>query len=339
MKRPLNVVIAHNFPEELVDPLRNISPRLEITLHAARKASDIPAEIWAETHVLYSSGVLPDLENAPALEWIQFHFAGIDGVLGASILNKPNLTITNLSGAHAPQMGEYVLMMLLALGHHIPDLVDHQKRVKWPKDRWERFLPTELRDRTVGIVGYGSIGREVARLVQNLGATVLASKRNAMQPKDTGYVPKGLGDPEGDIFHRLYPTQALKSMLRECDFVVVATPLTENTRGLIGAEELAAMKSSAYIVDVSRGGVIDHDALVSALKDKTIAGAALDVFPTEPLPEKSALWKMPNVLISPHISGITPKYDQRALKLFAENLRNYLAGKPLFNRYKPERGY
>ena len=339
MNRPINILIAHYFPEELVSPLRNISPQLEITVQHARKTSDIPAETWAQSEVLYSSGTLPNLEQAPKLEWIQFHFAGIDGVLDAPILQKPGLRATSLSGAHAPQMGEYVIMMLLALGHRMPDLNEHRQRADWPKERWERFLPRELRGSTVGIVGYGSIGRQVARLCQSFGSTVLATKRNAMQLKDTGYIQEGMGDPEGDFVHRLYPTQAMKSMLKDCDFVVVATPLADSTHGLIGADELAVMKPSAYIVDVSRGGVIDHESLIRALKANTIAGAALDVFPEEPLPEKSPLWKMPNVIITPHISGITPEYDRRALQLFSENLRNYLSGKPLFNQFKAERGY
>ena len=339
MSKTINVLIVHHFPEDLIDPLRNLSPQLEITVQQARKPGDIADEVWAKTQVLYSAGVLPDPEKVPALEWVQFHFAGIDGVLDAPLLSKPDLVVTSLSGAHAPQMGEYVLMMLLSLGHRFPVLVENQKQAKWPKDRWNMFLPTELRDSTVGIVGYGSIGREVARLLHAFGATVLATKRNAMQPKDTGYTQEGLGDPGGDLVHRLYPTQAIQSMLKECDFVVVATPLTDSTRGLITAEEFAVMKPSAYLVDVSRGGVIDHDALISALKNRTIAGAALDVFPEEPLSEKSPLWKLPNVLITPHISGITPKYDLRALHLFRENLRKFLAGKKLYNEAKIERGY
>jgi phosphoglycerate dehydrogenase-like enzyme len=236
-------------------------------------------------------------------------------------------------------MGEYVLMMLLALGHKMPSLFAHQKNAAWPKDRWEKFSPLELRGATVGIVGYGSIGRQVARLLQAFGAKVLAVKRDAMQTKDTGYVMEGLGDPEGDFAHRIYPFQALKSMLKECDFVVVAVPLTEKTQGLIGEEEFAAMKPGSALVDVSRGGVIDHDALVSALKTDKLSGAALDVFPTEPLPKESHLWDLPNLIISPHIAGVTTHYDERAMRLFAENLKRYIEGESLFNQFEIERGY
>jgi phosphoglycerate dehydrogenase-like enzyme len=148
-----------------------------------------------------------------------------------------------------------------------------------------------------------------------------------------------MGDPEGDYVTRLYPPQALRSMFKECDFAVATVPLTAETRGLIGEDELAALKPTAFIVDVSRGGIIDHQALLAALRGRRIAGAALDVFPEEPLPKRSPFWELPNVLITPHISGITPRYDQRALTLFKENLHRYLEGLPLHNRFDPERGY
>ena len=339
MSRNTNVLITIPFEEKLLNNLRAASSHLEISVHKARSADDIPAEVWRQTHVLYSGGIVPALDQAPNLKWIQFHFAGIDSLVNTPILQQAGIIVTTLSGAHAPQMGEYVVMMLLSLGHKLPDMLALKDKSDWPQDRFERFLPMELRGSTVGIVGYGSIGREVARLLQPFGVKVLATKWNAMQPQDTGYTPEGLGDPGGNFPHRIYPFQALKSMISECDFLIVAVPLTPKTNGLIGAEELSVMKPDAYLVDVSRGGVIDHIALIRAIKDKKIAGAALDVFPEEPLPENSPLWKFPNVIISPHISGNSPHYHQRAVALFAENLRRYLAGETPYNLYDVERGY
>jgi phosphoglycerate dehydrogenase-like enzyme len=191
----------------------------------------------------------------------------------------------------------------------------------------------------VGIVGYGSIGREVARLLQPFGVTVFAAKWDAMHPQDTGYIQEGFGDPSGDIPRRIYPFQALKSMIAECDFLVITVPLTPETDGLIGPEELDAMKPNGYLIDISRGCVVDHSALIRAIKDKKIAGAALDVFPEEPLPKDNPLWKFPNVIISPHIAGISPHYDQRAVALFTENMRRFLAGEPLHNQFEIERRY
>jgi len=339
MTPSVEVLITLPFPEDLVAQLRSVSPRLHVTVHKAGKPEEVPAELWQRVEVLYTDSVLPKPEQAPKLRWIQFHWAGLEKFMDAPILKKPGLHATSLSGAAAPQMAEYVLLMLLAFGHRLPELLENQRKMEWPRDRWKRFSPKELNDSIAGIVGYGSIGREVGRLLHEFGATVLATKRDAMQPEDPGYTPEGLGDPQGGLVSRLYPPQAIRSMLKECDFVVITVPLTSETQDLIGAEELAAMKSTAYLVDVSRGGVVNQSALVAALREKRIAGAALDVFPEEPLPPDSPLWKMPNVIVTPHIAGLTPRYDERAVDLFAENLHRYLAGLPLYNLIDVHSGY
>jgi phosphoglycerate dehydrogenase-like enzyme len=339
MSEPVETLITIPFEEPLVAKLQSISPRLKITVSRARKAEEITPEIWTTVEVLYTSRALPAPDQAPNLRWIQFHWAGIDHAVNAPILQKPEMKITTLSGAASSQVAEYVLMMLVSLGHRLPDMLAHQRRGEWPKDRFERFNPRELRGSIVGIVGYGSIGRQIARLLFPSGAKVLATKRDVMHPTDTGFSPEGLGDSNADFVTRLYPSEAMKSMLKECDFVVVTVPLTASTRNLLDAEALAAMKSSAYLIDVSRGGVIDQAALVTALKEKRIAGAALDVFPEEPLPDDNPLWKLSNVVLTPHISGNTPYYDERAVELFAENLHRYLAGMPLYNQFNLDLGY
>jgi phosphoglycerate dehydrogenase-like enzyme len=336
---PVDVLITLPFPISLVTKLQAVSPRLRVTVSPAKKAEDIPQDLWGRCEVLYTTRILPTAELAPNLHWIQFHYAGVDHAIDASILTKSELIVTTLSGAAAPQMAEYILTMLLALGHHLPALAQSQRKSDWPKDRWERFSPRELRGSTVGIVGYGSIGRQVAHLLREFGATVFATKRNAKHPADNGYTPEGLGDPQGDLIYRLYPSQALRSMVKECDFVIVTVPLTPETRGLIDAEVLAKFKPTACLIDVSRGGIVDHSALSKALQEHKLAGAALDVFPNEPLPGNSPLWKMHNVILTPHIAGNSPQYDERAVQLFAENLNRYLSGLPLYNVYDPERGY
>lgn len=339
MDSPIEILITLPFPEELLDRLSAISPRLRVTALKAETAEDIPIDTWQKVEVLYTATVLPNPNQTPRLRWIQFHWAGIDSLIDHPILQKPDLVATSLSGAAVTQMAEYILMMLLALGHRLPALIENQRAARWPKDRWKLFSPRELRGSTVGIVGYGSIGREVARLLNAFGATVLATKRDVMHPQDENYVPEGQGDPAGDLVHRLYPPQALRSMIKECDFIVVTVPLTKGTRGLIGEDELKAMRPTAFLVDVSRGGVVDHSALITALREGKIAGAALDVFDEEPLPAESPLWKLPNVFVTPHIAGITPEYDARAVALFGENLKRYLEGKPLFNQIDLSRGY
>ena len=339
MNPPVEILITLPFDDELISQLRNVSPRLNITLHRARKAEEVPPEIWAHVEVLYTDHVFPVPEQAPELRWIQFHWAGINHALEEQILRKPGLIATTLSGAASPQMAEYAVMMLLALGHRLPDLFANQKLAEWPRDRFERFISRELRGSTVGLVGYGSIGRQIARQLREFGVTVLATKRDLMNPEDTGYIIDGLGDPEGIYANRIYPPQALHSMFKECDFVIITVPLTEDTRGMIGADELAALKPTAYLVDFSRGGVVNTAALFDALRSQKIAGAALDVFSQEPLPADDPLWKLPNVIITPHIAGNTPHYNQRAVSLFSENLHRYLAGLSLYNRIDLARGY
>jgi phosphoglycerate dehydrogenase-like enzyme len=339
MNEPIDVLITLPFPEELVARLQAVSPRLHIRVVKASKAEEIAPEVWATIEVLYTARVLPPPELVPNLRWIQFHFAGVDHAREAPVLRKAGVIATTMSGASASQVSEYILMMLLAFSHRLPDLIEHQRRAIWPKDRWERFSPLELRKATVGIVGYGSIGRQTARLLYAFGARVLANKLDGRHPEDPGYYIDGLGDVDGDYVHRLYPAEALRSMARECDFLVISVPLTPRTSGLIDASVFEVMKPGAYLIDISRGGVVNHTDLIAALKDRRIAGAALDVFPEEPLPADSPLWKMPNVNVTPHISGNTPFYDERAMDLFIENLRRYLSDKALLNQVNLDLGY
>lgn len=336
---PIEVLVTIPFSDQELQKLRDVSPRLHFTTVQAREPGEVPKETWARTEVLYTDQLLPTPEQAPALRWLQFHWAGVDFAVNYPLFKKPDLMITTLSGAAAPQMAEFAMAVLLSLAHRMPELYAHQARAEWPRDRWERFRPQELRDSTVGIVGYGSIGRELARLLKAFGATILAAKQDVMHPEDKGYTIPGLGDPTGDLFDRLYPYQAVKSMMKESDFVVVSTPLTPQTRGMIGAAEIAEMKPTAFLINMGRGGVVDQAALLLALQERRIAGAALDVFTDEPLPANSPFWKAPNTIITPHVAGMSVNYNARAIDLFVENLKRYLTGAPLLNRFEGQRGY
>jgi phosphoglycerate dehydrogenase-like enzyme len=335
----IEVLITVPFAEPLLEQLRQISPRLQINLQAARRPEDLPDEVWERAEILYTDTCLPLPEEVPNLRWVQLHSAGIDYALKAPIMRKPGMIITHLSGAAAPQMAEYVIMMMLALGHKATDLFVNQQKGDWPRDRWDRFMPRELRGATIGIVGYGSIGREIARLLQPFNVTILATKRDVMHPGDAGYNIDGLGDPGGDLFRRLYPVQALASMLKECDYIVVCLPLTVATTNLIGEEIFRVLKPGAFLIDVGRGGIINQAALLSALQEHRLAGAALDVFTDEPLPPSSPFWKHPNVIVTPHISGDSPAYRERAVAMFAVNLEKYINSENLLNRFDPERDY
>jgi phosphoglycerate dehydrogenase-like enzyme len=332
------VLLTLNFPEPLVERLRALSPRLQIRVHPARTGQDLPGDLLADVEVLYTLHALPEPASVPNLRWVQFHLSGVDAIVDHPLLHT-DVLITSLSGASAPQLAEYALMGMLALGRRVPRMVADKAARRWAEDRFERFRPVELRGGTVGIVGYGSAGREIARLCRACGATVLAVKRDLRSLDDHGYRLKDLGDPSADLAERLYPPQAVASMASLCDFLVIAAPLTPETRGMIDRRVFEALKPTAFLIDLSRGGLVDHAVLVEALAEKKLAGAMLDVFPVEPLPDGSPLWEMPNVLLSPHIAGASGDYYERATELFAENLRRYLSDQPLLNLYDPQRGY
>ena len=332
------VLITVDMPDALLDRLRAVSPHIEIDLLPTGDASDFSEEQLGEMEVLYTRQALPEPEQVPNLRWIQFHWSGVDAFVDQSLL-RSEMIVTTLSGAAVPQMAEFALTMMMSLGRHMPSMMEDQKEKVWADNKFTRFRPKELRGSTVGIVGYGNIGREIARICQALGAQVLATKRDLKTLDMSGYVLEGLGDSKADIPERLYPPQALPSMASECDFLVLTVPLTHETRGLVNAKVFESMKDTAYLIDVSRGGVVDQGALVEALREETIAGAALDVYPVEPLPESSPLWELPNVILSPHVAGTSGQYLERAADLFAENLRRYVANEPLLNRYDSKRGY
>lgn len=330
------VLSTIRFNDQQLGSLRTVSSRLRIMQHTTRNADEIPSDIWAYIEVLYTFQTLPAPGQAPRLRWVQLHSAGADHALGHPALDGVILTTT--SGIHAVNIGEYVLALMLAWAHRLPALIDHQRRAEWPQGRWDLFVPQELRGTSVGIVGYGSIGRQVGRLAHAFGMRVLAVQRGADRT-DRGYVVPGVGDPAGIIPERFYRPAELREMLAECDYVVLAVPLTAATRHLIGADELRAMKPTAFLINVARGDVVDQAGLIRALQEGWIGGAGLDVFAQEPLPADSSLWRMENVILTPHIAGFTPHYDDRAADLFAENLRRYLAGEPLLNRADVQRGY
>lgn len=332
----INVVVAMDFSDELIQKLREVSPRLRIERHFP----NVPDKAWAQAEVLYTVNKLPLPEQAPRLRWIQFHSAGIDHAVKEVVFETPDISLTTTNGIHAVNMAEFSLAMMLAFSYKIPEMLRFQAKADWSKDRTTIFPSLTLRGQTLGIVGYGAIGRELARQANALGMTVLAIKRDVMHPADdTSYREPETGDPKGEIPARLYPPEAIASMAAACDFLVLIMPLTNATRGMINADVLKAMKKTAVLINVARGGVVDEAALIEALKDGEIAGAALDVFAAEPLPPESPLWAMPNVIISPHIAGLRADYHARAAEVFAENLRRYLNGESLLNLVNREIGY
>ncbi|MFQ6057456.1 MAG: D-2-hydroxyacid dehydrogenase [Anaerolineae bacterium] len=334
----VKVLCTLRFTETQLDKLRAVSPRLVVEQVTCRTDEEVAQALDETVEVLYSGRANFPLEAAPNLKWVQLHSAGVDHVIGTPLWES-DIPLTTTSGIHATPIAEYVFASILAFTCRVPRMLYYQKRHEWPRGRWNLFVGQELRGQTMGLVGYGSIGREVGRLARAFGMRVLATKRRAEERRDTDYELPATGDREGRVPDAVFPPGQLKDMLAQSDFVVIAVPLTPETEKLIGEAELRVMKPNAYLVNVARGPIVDEAALVRALRESWIAGAGLDVFEQEPLPPDSPLWDLDNVLLSPHVAGFTPYYDERATDLFAENLRRYLAGEPLLNLVDKARGY
>jgi phosphoglycerate dehydrogenase-like enzyme len=332
----LNVLVTMPFGESQLAPLRALSPALRVTCEDARRAD------YSRVDVLYTGMPPRDLSKAPGLKWVQLHMAGVNALRDHPLFTDTPVLLTTTSGVHAATIAEYAITVLLALAHRVPRMVEWQGKGVWPPDeqRWSLFVPTELRGSTLGIIGYGSIGRELARIAKAaFGMTVLACKRNPTQREDEGYALPGTGDPHGALPEAWFPPEKLSELLARSDAVVMCAPLTKDTERMIGAAELRAMKASAYFVNVGRGATVDESALAKALSEKRIAGAAVDVFAQEPPPAGHPLYGLDNVIVSPHVSGFLPSYDDKCAELFAENLRRYLAGAPLLNLVDRAKGY
>ena len=338
----IEVLSTVGFTDELLDQFRAVSHRVRVTQTPCRNEEEVAGALGEHpgVAVLYTFRLPANaLELAPSLRWVQLHSAGADHLLGHPVMDPDSgVRVTTASGIHATPIAEYVFASMLAHRWRVPLWTHCQRERDWPSNRWSLYARPELRDSTLGIVGYGSIGREVGRLGRAFGMHVLALSRSA-RPEESGYSVDEVGDPEGRAAEQFYPPEALHEMLGACDYVVVALPLTPETIGFIGEAELGAMKPTAYLVNVARGPIVDEAALIRALEEKWIAGAGLDVFEEEPLPSESRLWDLDSALISPHVAGFTPRYDERAAELFLRNLARFVAGEPLLNQVDKERGY
>jgi phosphoglycerate dehydrogenase-like enzyme len=261
------------------------------------------------------------LRRAPGLRWIHARSAGLDRVLVPEVVAHAAI-VTNGRGAFSPALAEFVLAALFFFAKDLRRLLAQQQA-----GAWEPFDMDRLEGRTVGIVGYGDIGRAVASRVRPLGTRILALRR---RPE------LAVGDP---LVDEVLPPDRLLELTARADDVVVAMPLTPETHGFVGHDAIAAMKPTAVLVNVGRGPVVEEQALVLALEERRIRGAALDVFETEPLPAQSPLWRLPNVLLSPHCADHVPGWVDEAMRVFLLQLDRFRRGEPLRDVVDKTRGY
>jgi phosphoglycerate dehydrogenase-like enzyme len=302
---------------ELCSGLTDSFPGLDVV--RIRTMQEAPGALaGAEILFAFLPSVDPSLlRAAPALRWIQLLGSGLDGVADLAAA-RPDLLITSGRGAQAEPVSEAVIAFMFALARDLPRLVEQQRQ-----RLWQRRPARLLKSATVVTVGVGAIAGRLAPKCAALGMRVLG----------VSSAPRAV---EG--FERIAPLADLREAAAEADYLVVLTPLSDSSRMLVGREVLAAMKTTACLINVARGGIVDEAALAEALTSGRIAGAALDVFAEEPLPASSALWSCPNVLISPHLGGLNTRYLRDLLPLLTENTRRFLAGETGAMRNVVERG-
>ena len=335
------VVIAAPFEPEHIDRIRAVDPRLEVlhdgsllprpryvSDHAGAPMKRTPEqearflEMLGRAEVLFDfpSGHYRDLATvAPRLRWLQSTSAGIGQMVKRVGLDQTDITFTTASGVHARPLADFCLMAMLMFAKNY-GWMERDKKAK----RWERYCGEELTGKTLAIVGIGRVGQEVARHGKKMDMHVTGMRRSDAPVPDVD---------------KLYERDDLHAMLREADFLVLAAPHTPESEGMIGQRELALLKPTAVLINIGRGALVDEDAMIRALQENRLAGAALDVAREEPPPQDSPLWDLPNVILSPHSASTVTQEYARITEIFCDNLRRYLDGKPLRNVLDKQRLY
>lgn len=331
----VRVGIAFPFDKATIEAFRSISPRLEI--RATRRADQSAVDEVSKGGVdgLVGQALPSDRRSAPSLRWLQVLSAGVERLVGQGSW-PAGIMLTNARGAYAGSIAQYTIAAILRVAERMDQRSAQQRLGQWPADQGS-FVGRRLRGQTLVILGYGGIGREIGRLADAHGMRVLAVKARPQERIDTAYRLPGTGDPEGLIPERIVHLDGLADAVAEADFLSVTLPLTARSRGIVTADVLGALRSHAWLINTGRGPVVDEAALVRLLEAGRIGGAVLDVFGEEPLPPESPFWRLPNVVITPHVAGA--EADEELAALVSENLRRFVAGEPLVNQVDPERGY
>lgn len=329
-KRKLLILTYHRLelwiaPPWFAERLRSDFPDIEIV--QLNSYNNVEQQI-ADVEILFGISIRPEqFLAARKLRWIHSQAAAVHQLMFPELVNS-EVIITNARDVHGPVVAEQVIAMMFALAKRIPAAVRFQQKHVWGQDAFSsgRSHSRELAGATLGLVGLGSIGRNVAKHASALGMRVIAVREHPEKEKPQ-YVDEVL------------PTSKLQELLTQSDYIVLSTPVTPETKGMIGAPQLAAMKPDAFLLNVGRGPLIDEAALVEILRQRKIGGAALDVFDQEPLPPESPLWDLEDLLITPHTAGISENMWKRHYVLFSDNLRRYLSDQPLLGLVDKRSGY
>lgn len=310
----------------------------DVTVEVCEPISDTssarPESLLSDKEILFCNAPPENLEDMTRLQWIQIASSGFEQLIP---LNLPSQKIRacNARGVFDIPIAEWCIAMMVNLTRDLPQMIRNQQSCHWDRD--ERYQ-TEVRGRTVGFWGYGGLARETARLVKAMGLRVHALTRNGAQSQANIYCVNGTGDPAAMLPDAVFTYEEKSSFLGSLDFLVMGLPLNEQTRGIVTADDLRTLPSTAHLLNPARGPLIQEAALLQALQEGWIAGAALDTHYQYPLPADHSLWSMPNVIMTPHISGSTKsnRFPERIWDLFVQNVKRHLENKPLLNKIPTE---
>jgi phosphoglycerate dehydrogenase-like enzyme len=315
------MVVNLDLDEKYINEIKEVAPDWEIV--SGKDTDELQEDVKDAQVILHWKKAIEQtvLEQNNDLKWVQTWSAGVNN-LPLEQLSERNVSITSANGVHAYPISETIFALMLGLTRKIHTYVRQQQQKQWE----HADLKLEIHEKTIGVLGVGAIGLETAKIAKAFGMKVLGVRHSG---KSTDYVDE------------MYTPDQLSDVLPQCDVVVITLPLTDETTNLFGKEQFDQMKNSSLLINIGRGPIVKEDELVEALQSGKIAGAGLDVFATEPLPEDSPLWEMENVIVTPHTAGSTEHYTERVVRdVFIPNLKNYLEGeKPSKNLVDYEKGY
>jgi D-2-hydroxyacid dehydrogenase (NADP+) len=323
-QRKLKVLVSFNLPDAFLDTIRQACGDAEIV---RSKDKQDALRLAGDVDVLLAGYFSPELFRVSRnLKWIQAFSAGVERFLIPEVVNG-EVILTNAAGVYSVPVAEHAIALMLCLNRKLHMFIANQAERIWLSEESELMMDVEeLNGKTVGIVGLGRIGSEIAARAKCFGMTVIGLKKNVSEGKP-------------NFVDELVSSEKLLDVLGRCDFVVLQTPLTEETEGMFGEEELRKMKKTAYLINTGRGRLVQQNKLIQALQEGWIAGAGLDTFGVEPLPVESPLWRMKNVVITPHVGGYSPHDFERLMGVFCENLKCFINGQQMVNVVDKTRGY
>lgn len=324
-------ILVHNVVDPLLlERLRALPDvRLDVIESDEEEIGVLPAERIRNTHILFSTLPPSNFADMASLELIQLGSVGYSQLYGLSLPER-SIRACNALGVFDGPIAEWNMAMMVNLARDLRGMIRNQQAGIWDSSA---AFQREIRGSVLGIWGYGGIGRETARLSKALGLRVHVLSRSGVKPRENVYRVPETGDVEGTLPDRIFLAGQTEEFLRDLDFLVLSMPLTKSTKGMMGERELRLLPSHAFILNPARGPLIEETALLRALRENWIAGAALDTHYYYPMPADHPLWQFPNVIMTPHISGSNqgPHYKRRIWEIFGQNVQRYLAGQPLLN--------